>query len=149
MKKYSVGISGSYGGLNLGDEAILQSIIAQLRSLLIDVEFTVFTRNASDTSARHHVERIIEVRNLTRTEIKPEIERLDLLILGGGGIFFDKEVDVFLRELEIAYQSNVASMVYAVGTGPLNNDTSRKKVKDVLSNVDVITVRSREDKKNP
>ena len=26
-----VGITGSYGGLNLGDEAILQSIIAQLR----------------------------------------------------------------------------------------------------------------------
>ena len=28
---YHVGITGSYGGMNLGDEAILQSIIAQLR----------------------------------------------------------------------------------------------------------------------
>ena len=146
MKKHVVGISGSYGGLNLGDEAILQSIIAQLRSSL-DVEITVFTRNASDTSVRHHVDKVIEVRNLTRTEIAPEIERLNLLILGGGGIFFDKEIDLFLRELEIANQTNVASMVYAVGTGPLNNDNSRKKVKDVLSNVNVITVRSKEDKK--
>ncbi len=146
LKKPVVGISGSYGGLNLGDEAILQSIITQLRSSL-DVEITVFTRNASDTSVRHHVDKVIEVRNLTRTEIAPEIERLDLLILGGGGIFFDKEIDLFLRELEIANQTNVASMVYAVGTGPLNNDNSRKKVKDVLSNVNVITVRSKEDKK--
>jgi len=28
---YRIGITGSYGGLNLGDEAILQSIIAELR----------------------------------------------------------------------------------------------------------------------
>jgi len=43
VKKFVVGISGSYGGLNLGDEAILQSIIAQFRSSL-DVEIAVFTR---------------------------------------------------------------------------------------------------------
>ncbi len=141
-----MGISGSYGGLNLGDEAILQSIITQLRSSL-DVEVTVFTRNAQDTQTRHHVEHVVEVRNLTRVEITPQIETLDLFILGGGGIFFDKEADIFLRELEIAHQNNVPSMVYAVGAGPLNNDNSRKKVKEVLSNADVITVREREAKK--
>lgn len=146
MEKYKVGVSGSYGGLNLGDEAILQSIITQLCSSL-DVEITVFTRNAEDTSARHHVERVVEVRNLTRVEITPEIERLNLLILGGGGIFFDNEVDFFLRELEIAHQTSVPSMVYAVGVGPLKSDNSRKRVRDVLKNVDVITVRARDDKK--
>lgn len=146
MKKYSIGISGSYGGLNLGDEAILQSIIAQLRSS-IDVEITVFSRNAADTSARHHVERVIEMRNLTRTEISPEIEGLDLLILGGGGIFFDKEIDIFLRELEIAQKNRVPSMVYAIGAGPLNNENSRKKIKETLNGADIITVRAREDKK--
>lgn len=146
MQKFKVGISGSYGGLNLGDEAILQSIIAQLKASL-DVEITVFTRRAQDTAARHRVERVVEVRSLTRMEITPEIERLDLFILGGGGIFFDKEVDFFLRELEIAHQTNVPSMVYAVGAGPLNNENSRKKVKEVLNNADVITVREREAKK--
>ena len=51
-KKFKVGISGSFGGLNLGDEAILQSMIAQLRRSL-PVEITVFTRDpripAADT----------------------------------------------------------------------------------------------------
>ena len=98
-----------------------------------EVEITVFSRNAADTSARHQVERVVEVRNLTRTEITPEIERLDLLILGGGGIFFDKEIDFFLRELEIAHQTNVPSMVYAVVVGPLNSDNSRKRVREVLN----------------
>jgi polysaccharide pyruvyl transferase WcaK-like protein len=37
---YRVGISGSYGGFNLGDEAILESIIDGLRSSL-PVEITV------------------------------------------------------------------------------------------------------------
>ena len=143
---YKVGISGSYGGLNLGDEAILQSIITQLRRS-IDVEITVFTRNAQDTLMRHKVEKVVEVRTLTKVEVTPQIRHLDLFILGGGGIFFDKEVDIFLRELEIAHQNDVLSMVYAVGAGPLNNDNSRKKVKEVLNRVEVITVREREAKK--
>ncbi|MCW3999443.1 MAG: polysaccharide pyruvyl transferase family protein [Candidatus Bathyarchaeota archaeon] len=146
MAKYKVGISGSYGGLNLGDEAILQSIIEQLRKT-VDVDVTVFTRNAQDTKARHNVEHVVEVRNLTKVEITPEIERLDLFILGGGGIFFDKEAEIFLRELEIAYQTSVTSMVYAVGAGPLNSEISRKRVKEALSHADVITVREREAKK--
>lgn len=146
MKQVKIGISGSYGGLNLGDEAILQSIITQLRSSL-QAEITVFSRNAKDTATRHSVERVIEVRNLTRVEITPEIERLDIFILGGGGIFFDKEIDRFLRELEIAHQTGVPSMVYAVGAGPLNTANSRKRVKEVLNDADVITVREREAKK--
>lgn len=41
---YQVGISGSYGGLNLGDEAILHSIIRQLRNTLPE---DVIARGAS------------------------------------------------------------------------------------------------------
>jgi polysaccharide pyruvyl transferase CsaB len=146
LTTYKVGISGSYGGLNLGDEAILQSIITQLRNSL-DVEITVFSRSIQDTQARHHVNHVVEVRNLTRIEITPQIEQLNLFILGGGGIFFDKEADVYLRELEIAHQNDVPTMVYAVGAGPLNNENSRKRVKEVLSSADAITVREREAKK--
>jgi len=89
----------------------------------------------------------VDVRDLTKVEITPNIESLDLFILGGGGIFFDREADAYLRELEIAQQNDVATMVYAVGAGPLNNENSQKRVKEVLSKVDGITVRDREAKK--
>ena len=92
---YRVGITGSYGGLNLGDEAILQSMIEQLRRELT-VEITVFSRDAEDTRRRHKVERAVEVRKLSRAEVLPEIERLDLLLFGGGGILYDAEVKVYL-----------------------------------------------------
>jgi len=84
---FRVGISGSYGGLNLGDEAILEVIVTQLRRAL-PVEITVFSRQPEDTLARHRVERAVPVREMSRDEIIPEIERLDLFILGflSGGL---------------------------------------------------------------
>jgi polysaccharide pyruvyl transferase CsaB len=147
LTTYKVGISGSYGGFNLGDEAILHSIINQLRRTVDDIEITVFSRSIPDTKARHQVDDVVDVRALTRVEITPKIDSLNLFILGGGGIFFDKEAEVYLRELEIAQQNDVPTMVYAVGAGPLNNENSRKRVKEVLSNANAITVRDREAKK--
>jgi polysaccharide pyruvyl transferase CsaB len=139
---YRVGISGSYGGLNLGDEAILQSIIAQLRRDL-PVEITVFSRDAEDTKARHGVERAVPVRKLSRAEVVPEIERLDLLIIGGGGILFDAEARLYLREAQIAQEKGVPVMLYAVGAGPLKDPTVQAAVREVLEQVEVITVRER------
>ena len=52
-KPFRVGISGSYGGLNLGDEAILQSIVKQLRDSLL-VEIVVFSRDASSAGPSRH-----------------------------------------------------------------------------------------------
>ena len=60
-----IGISGSYGGMNLGDEAILEAILLQLRAAA-DVEVTVFSMNPSDTLALHTVEHAINARSLTR-----------------------------------------------------------------------------------
>jgi len=138
---YRVGICGSYGGLNLGDEAILQSIIAQLRRAL-PVEITVFTRDVEDTRARHpEVDRVVPVRTLGRNEVVPEVERLDLFILGGGGILFDAEAGIYLREVELALERSIPVMTYAIGAGPLKTPEAQKLVRQVLSRVDVVTVR--------
>ncbi len=139
---YRIGITGSYGGLNLGDEAILQSIIAQLRKEL-PVEITVFSRDAEDTKRRHGVERAVPVRKLSRAEIAPEVERLDLLILGGGGILYDADARTYLREVALAKEKRVPVMVYAIGAGPLDDPSVQKEVADCLENVDVVTVRER------
>lgn len=137
---FRVGISGSYGGLNLGDEAILQSIVSQLRRSL-PVDITVFSRNPEDTRQRHDVERAIPIRKLGRNEAIPEIEGLDLLILGGGGILFDAEAKIYLREVELAHERGVPVMVYAIGAGPLDDPVVQKLTRKCLNQATVVTVR--------
>jgi len=139
---YRIGITGSYGGLNLGDEAILHSIIAQLRRDL-PVEITVFSRDPEDTKRRHGVERAVAVRKMSRAEVTPEVERLDVLIVGGGGILFDAEARIYLREALIAKEKGVPVMLYAIGAGPLNHASVQQAVREVLDQVDVVTVRER------
>mgnify|MGYP003575576408 CR=1 FL=1 len=141
-RPFRVGISGSYGGLNLGDEAILEGIVTQLRASM-PVEITVFSRNAEDTQRRHQVERAVPVRDLTRNEARQEVDRLDALILGGGGILFDGEVEVYLREVLLAHELGVPVMVYAVSAGPLTQRSSRELVRQALEQAALITVRDR------
>jgi polysaccharide pyruvyl transferase CsaB len=140
-RPFRVGISGSYGGLNLGDEAILKSMIHQL-SQSLPVELTVFTRNVEDTRRRHpQVTHVVSARELIRSDILPEIEPLDLFILGGGGILYDAEVRTYMREVELALEHNVSVMVYAIGAGPLKTPEAQELVRKNLSVVDVVTVR--------
>lgn len=137
-----VGIYGSYGGLNIGDEAILEGIVSQLRESL-PVRITVFTRDVEDTLSRHEVDHAVTIRDLPREEARKEIEQLDLLILGGGGILYDRDVEAYLREVILAGELGVPVMVYAVSAGPLQESANRDLVRDTLANVSIVTVRDR------
>lgn len=139
-KTYKIGISGSYGGMNLGDEAILQSIIAQIRSS-VKAEITVFSRVARDTNERHDIEKVVDVRSLSINEVRPEIQPLDVFILGGGGLLYDADAKLYLREVTVAQELGVPVMLYAIGAGPLKDPASHKFISETLNKVDVITVR--------
>jgi polysaccharide pyruvyl transferase CsaB len=141
-RTYRIGISGSYGGLNLGDEAILRSMVTRIRAS-VTAEITVFSRNPQDTAARHDVDRAIPVRDLSRAEIRPEVERLDLLVLGGGGILYDSEARVYLREVQVAREVGVPVMVYAISAGPLKDAAVQSEVREAMEGVEVLTVRDR------
>jgi polysaccharide pyruvyl transferase CsaB len=144
-KKLRIGISGSYGGMNLGDEAILSGILGQLRRTLA-ADITVFSKNPADTLARHAVERAIAPSAFTRREMIPEIRNLDLFILGGGGILYDRDAQEYLREVLIAQELGIPVVIYAISAGPLTTQASRRAVQDALngSPAALITVRDRQ-----
>jgi polysaccharide pyruvyl transferase CsaB len=137
-----IGISGSYGGLNLGDEAILQSMLDLLRPS-VPVQVVVFSRDAVDTKRRHPDVRAVPVRELARDDVVDELRRLDLLLLGGGGILYDGEAEAYLREVTLAHSLDVPVMVYAVGVGPLVSGRSKNLVREALEPAAVVTVRDR------
>jgi polysaccharide pyruvyl transferase CsaB len=134
-----IAISGSYGGYNLGDEAILQAIIAELRGSG-PVELTVFCRDPADTQARHGVA-AHRLGALPRREAQVLIGGLDLFILGGGGLLYDEDADMYLRELGIAHEVGTPVMLYAIGAGPLFDVARRARVRGALEPAAVITVR--------
>lgn len=142
-KNYKIGITGSYGGMNLGDESILETIIAQLRESLPSVEIVVFSKNPEDTLKRHNVQKSIAVQELLRKEAADEIKRLDLLVFGGGGIIYDRDIKNYLREVEIAHAVGVPVVVYAISGGPLNDSENRKLVVKHLNLAAAVTVRDK------
>jgi polysaccharide pyruvyl transferase CsaB len=142
--KYRVAISGSYGGMNLGDEAILEAILKELRASL-DVDVVIFSRNANDTERRHKV-RAVPIRDMEKDEVLEELRKLDLFVLGGGGILHDESIEGFLRDVNWAKGLDIPVMIYAVSVGPLKIPQSKQLVVDALNKVDRITVREREAK---
>jgi len=143
MQPYRVGILGSYGGLNLGDEAILESMVRQLRAS-VPAEITVFTRDVDNTLRRHDVDHAVLIRGMTREEARAEVEKLDLLILGGGGILYDRDTELYLREVAFAHEAQVPVVVYAIGAGPLNDPNNGKLIAKHLNRAAAITVRDRQ-----
>lgn len=145
MSKYKIAISGSYGGMNLGDEAILEVIISEIKAHL-DAEIVVFSRFPQDTIKRHKVN-ALPIREMHKDEVIKELRTLDLLIFGGGGILFEEYVEIFLREVIWAQELNIPVMVYAISVGPIEKPESKLLIEKTLNKADLITVRENEAKK--
>lgn len=143
--KYRIAISGSYGGMNLGDEAILEVILRELRAHL-DVDVVIFSRNPKDTEKRHKV-RAVAIREMHKDEVLEELRNLDLFILGGGGILYDESIEGFLRDVNWAKELEIPVMIYAISVGPIKNPESKQLVIEALNKVDKITVRENEAKR--
>jgi len=79
-------ICGSYGFANLGDEAILEALVEGFRSSVPSVSLTVVTADVSGTRTRLGVE---AVDWADWGGIAEAVSNADLVVSGGGGIFFE------------------------------------------------------------
>lgn len=143
----TIGIVGSYGGLNIGDEAIFTCLSKEIRREIPGARLVVFSRNAEHTLKTYQVERVVPVRELTREEVEPAVRDLDLLVLGGGGILFDAEVLNFLREVRLAQQLGIFTCAASVGAGPLETQEGREAARAALNAMELVTVRDQEAKR--
>ena len=151
----SILIAGYFGFGNAGDEAILASMLADLRRLRPDLDAVVASGSPAATAAEHGVR---TVRAIARDHLPAVIAAMrasDLVLLGGGGLFEDYwEVPlerIFTpRSGGLPFYAGFAllaawlgrpAMIYAAGVGPLTSEAGRTLTRVVFDLCAAATVR--------
>jgi polysaccharide pyruvyl transferase CsaB len=139
-------LSGYYGFDNVGDEAILFSIIQALRTHKPDIQITVLSNNPDYTKNTYGVD---AVNRWKLAEVRAALKESDGLISGGGSLLQDetggKSIPYYTGIMKIAQLLRKPVFIYAQGMGPINKGLNKKIVKMILKKTE-ITVRDEASK---
>lgn len=155
-----IGIVGNYGNDNNGDEAILQSIIEQVKAAFSvpSENITVFSNNTLQTAAQYGVKSYplyYRKSNLYKTFYttyrlnRQYVSEFDLLIIGGGGIlmdFYRREAHLYGTYAMMAQSTKVPYIIYGCGAGPLDTMTGKLMIRYMCKGADSVSVRDPESK---
>lgn len=140
-------ISGYYGFNNLGDEAILETIIGRIRQSVPDAEIAVLTKTPERTMKQYQIKAYHRAKPL---EVLKALMKCNLLISGGGSLLQDVTSKLsILYYLAIILMAKILGkkvMVYSQGIGPIHKEGNRILTKMILNHVDCITVREENSK---
>lgn len=140
-------LSGYYGFDNVGDEAILYSIITALKDVDPAVEITVLSNQPDKTEETYGVK---AVNRWKLKEVAKVIKQADGLISGGGSLLQDetggRSVIYYTGVMLMARFFGKPFFVYAQGMGPLNQTFNQRLTKFALQKAAKITVRDVESK---
>ncbi len=140
-------ISGYYGFHNLGDEAVLYSMLQALREYDPGFQPVVLSADPHFTARTYDVE---SVNRWNFGEVKEALRRADILISGGGSLLQDvtgiKSLGYYLGVIWLARALGKPVVFYAQGIGPVNGSLGRKMVAFTANGVKAITVRDDESR---
>ncbi len=135
-------INGYYGYKNVGDDALLQAMIENVKHNNPDAKITVLSANPKETSSRYLVNSINRYNVLG---IYREMKRAKLFISGGGSLLQDvtstKSLIYYTSIIKLAKKLKLKVVIYANGFGPINKKKNIKKVKEALIMADSISMR--------
>ncbi|MGG2066998.1 MULTISPECIES: polysaccharide pyruvyl transferase CsaB [unclassified Bacillus (in: firmicutes)] len=135
-------LSGYYGFYNVGDEAILQSIIQALQEEHPNIELIVLSNDPDYTQKMYGVE---AVNRWNIKAIYGAIKKSDGLISGGGSLLQDKtsvkSILYYTAIMRIARLLKKPYYIYAQGIGPITKKHNRLLVKWHVSRAAYVSVR--------
>ncbi len=141
-------ISGYYGFNNSGDDALLLSIINDIKSIDEEAQITVLSNSPKDTKRVYGVNAVNRYNIFT---VVKAISGCDLVISGGGTLIQDatstKSLMYYLAVINIAKMLRRKVMMYANGIGPLTSFKNIESTRKVLDKVDLITLRDENSQK--
>ncbi|RWZ59072.1 polysaccharide pyruvyl transferase CsaB [Halobacillus fulvus] len=147
VKQVHIVLSGYYGFHNAGDEAILLSMIQQLRKKNPEVRLTALSNDPVHTSRTYGIEAVNrwDLRQVFRL-----LSRSDGLISGGGSLLQDatgiKSIIYYTGVIRMAKLLRKPVFVYAQGMGPIDSRFGRFLVKAALKKKVRLTVRDEESR---
>jgi len=134
-------ISGYYGFGNLGDEALLAIIVAQLKSRYPFAEIDVLSAQPESTAHDYGVE---ATPRWEQGAIKRAIERADIVLSGGGGLLQNatslKSLLYYAGIIRTAIHARKKTMVFAQSVGPLDF-WGKQTVRECCRGLSAATVR--------
>lgn len=137
-------ITGYYGFLNSGDDAILTSMCEGIKRLGIPSKTTILSNNPKTTEEEYKVNATYRFNILS---VIKEIKDTDILLMGGGSLLQDhtstRSLIYYLSILGLAKLFKKKCMIYANGIGPIRRRMNRYLTGRMVNKVDVITLRDR------
>jgi len=134
-------ISGYYGFGNLGDEALLRVIVAQLRTRYPFATIDALSNAPAETAHEFHIE---ATPRWDQGAIRHAIARADVVLSGGGGLFQSatslKSLLYYAGIVRSAIRSGSKAMVFAQSIGPLDF-LGKQAVRECCKGLHAATVR--------
>ena len=143
MARDGVVICGAYGRGNAGDDAILEAILQEMRSLDPDMPMTVLSKDPKSTRLTYRVQ---AVHRANFPAWHRAMHHAKLYINGGGSLIQDvtsrRSLWYYLHNIQTAKRCGCKVQMYGCGIGPVIRESHRKMAARVLNaNVDAITLR--------
>ncbi|SHJ61959.1 polysaccharide pyruvyl transferase CsaB [Paramaledivibacter caminithermalis] len=144
----NVFIFGYYGFKNLGDEAILSSIVKMIKEKHSGLEISALSYNVKYTKSTH------KINGVSRNSIKDifnAIRKSDLVISGGGSLLQDatssRSLIYYLAIISIAKLLKKPVLFFCNGFGPIKKSLNKYLASKVINKVDKIVLRDLQSKK--
>ena len=142
-KRDGVVICGAYGRDNAGDEAILDTIVKQMRDIDTDMPLWVLTRKPRPTAARYRIGAVHTFRYLQYCRV---LNKTELYLNGGGSLIQDvtssRSLAYYLSSIAAASRHGNKVLMYGCGIGPVRKNANRVRAGKVIDRcADCITLR--------
>jgi polysaccharide pyruvyl transferase CsaB len=114
-------VSGYYGFGNLGDEALLDVIVARLRAAYPGGAIEVLSADPEGTTGRLHIE---ATPRMDLGAVRRAIDRADVVLSGGGGLLQNvtslRSLLYYAGIVRTATRARKRTMIFAQSVGPLD-----------------------------
>lgn len=142
-KRDGVLICGAYGKGNAGDDAILKSIVRQMKNIDRDMPVYVLSHDPIETRRRYYVGAVHAFNPFAVWRV---MRKTRLFLSGGGSLIQDKTSSrslwYYLWCIRLAKLAGNRVLMYGCGIGPVDGGRNRRMAARIIDRcVDAITLR--------